>query len=191
MKSRSPALVINSPHPDVSRSSTLAMSVTIELNHPSIRQCAAFIGAFFIGLTLMVPASNSLAQAAAGAEAAQTISSMGRSAPETDTFGQTQYALSGEPIVPPRDYSKGIELPQPQDHDPRAVGIIYDICFLGIKNGNMQFEIRGFLVEDLDLPASGQTIEFPADQKTIVIRDLTIDIDEVLPGSLTYVVRRS
>lgn len=139
----------------------------------------------------MAPVSNSRAQAAAGAEVAQTISSMGRSAPATDTFGQTQYVLSGESIVPPRDYSKGVELPQPKDYDPRVVGIIYDVCFLGIEDGNMRFEIRGFSAESLDLPESGQTIEFPADQKTIVIRDLTIEIDEVLPGSLTYVVRRS
>lgn len=167
------------------------MSVTSKSSNQPVRQFAATIGAFCVGLTLMVSATNSLAQAAAGAEVAQTLSSMGRPAPGTDTFGQPQYVLSGEPIVPPRDYSKSIEVPQPQDYDPRAVGIIYDVCFLGIEDGNMQFEIRGFSAEDLDLPESGQTIEFPADQKTIVIRDLTIEIDEVLPGSLTYVVRRS
>ncbi|WP_415805128.1 hypothetical protein [Bordetella muralis] len=152
---------------------------------------AVCAGLFSIGALLIGAPSQSRAQEAAGAQVAQTLSSMGRPAPGTDTFGQPQYVLSGEPIVPPRDYSKSIEIPQPQDYDPRAVGIIYDVCFLGIEDGNMQFEIRGFSAEDLDFPESGQTIEFPVDQKTIVIRDLTIEVDEVLPGSLTYVVRRS
>lgn len=167
------------------------MSTIRKPKFPLMSKFAIGAGLFSIGLALVGAPLQSRAQEAAGAQVAQTLSSTGHPAPGTDTFGQPQYVLSGDPIVPPRDYSKGIEVPQPQDYDPRTVGIIYDVCFLGIEDGNMQFEIRGFSAEDLDLPESGQTIEFPVDQKTIVIRDLTIEIDEVLPGSLTYVVRRS
>jgi hypothetical protein len=52
----------------------------------------------------------------------------------------------------------------------------------------MQFEIRGYSGHDLQHPASGQTVEFPIAQSMIEIRDLTIKIEEVTAGSLTYQV---
>ena len=155
-----------------------------------MRQWVASIGMACLGVALMGTISNSDAQQAAGAEVASSESA-GRPAPSTDTFGQTQYVLAGEPIVPPRDYSKGIEIPQPQDYDPIESGKIYDVAFVGIQDGKIQFEVRGYSIADLDHPDTGQTIEFPADQKTIVIRDLTIEVDEVMPNSLTYAVQLS
>ncbi|MCK4205096.1 hypothetical protein J3U99_09990 [Brucella pituitosa] len=107
-------------------------------------------------------------------------------APETDTFGRSQFILSGNPIIPPRDYGKGLQLPDTNDYSPDESGTIYDIAFLGIENGEMQFEIRGYSIADLNSPATGQTSSFPQDQKTIEIRDIVIEIEEVTDGSLTY-----
>lgn len=107
-------------------------------------------------------------------------------APETDTFGRSQFILSGNPIIPPRDYGKGLQLPDTNEYSPDESGTIYDIAFLGIENGEMQFEVRGYSIADLNSPATGQTSSFPQDQKTIEIRDIVIEIEEVTDGSLTY-----
>ncbi|MBO1040283.1 hypothetical protein [Brucella pituitosa] len=107
-------------------------------------------------------------------------------APETDTFGRSQFILSGNPIIPPRDYGKGLQLPDTNEYSPDESGTIYDIAFLGIENGEMQFEIRGYSIADLNSPATGQTSSFPQDQKTVEIRDIVIEIEEVTNGSLTY-----
>ena len=107
-------------------------------------------------------------------------------APETDTFGRSQFILSGNPIIPPRDYGKGLQLPDTNDYSPDESGTIYDIAFLGIENGEMQFEVRGYSIADLSSPATGQTSSFPQDQKTVEIRDIVIVIEEVTDGSLTY-----
>ncbi len=107
-------------------------------------------------------------------------------APETDTFGRSQFILSGNPIIPPRDYGKGLQLPDTNEYSPDESGTIYDIAFLGIENGEMQFEVRGYSIADLSSPATGQTSSFPQDQKTIEIRDIVIEIEEVTDGSLTY-----
>lgn len=107
-------------------------------------------------------------------------------APETDTFGRSQFILSGNPIIPPRDYGKGLQLPDTNEYSPDESGTIYDIAFLGIENGEMQFEVRGYSIADLSSPATGQTSSFPQDQKTVEIRDIVIEIEEVTDGSLTY-----
>ncbi|MGC0054373.1 hypothetical protein ACNSPG_15160 [Brucella pituitosa] len=107
-------------------------------------------------------------------------------APETDTFGRSQFILSGNPIIPPRDYGKGLQLPDTNEYSPDESGTIYDIAFLGIENGEMQFEVRGYSIADLSSPATEQTSSFPQDQKTVEIRDIVIEIEEVTDGSLTY-----
>ncbi|NKB83987.1 hypothetical protein HED51_14400 [Ochrobactrum grignonense] len=94
--------------------------------------------------------------------------------------------MSGNPIIPPRDYGKGLQLPDTNDYSPDESGTIYDIAFLGIENREMQFEIRGYSIADLNSPATGQTLSFPQDQKNIEIRNIVIEIEEVLEGSLTY-----
>lgn len=131
------------------------------------------------------------AGAAAGAEAAGVQQEIQEQpAPETDTFGRSQFVMSGNPIVPPRDYSKGLERPKSDHYSANESGTIYDIAFLGIENGDMRFEIRGYSIADLEHPATGQTISFPQEQKTVEIRDIVIEIEEVLEGSLTYKIAR-
>ncbi|WP_235901721.1 hypothetical protein [Ochrobactrum quorumnocens] len=126
---------------------------------------------------------------AAGAEAAIAQQEMQEQpAPGTDTFGRSQFILSGNPIVPPRDYAKGLGVPDTDDYSPDESGTIYDIAFLGIENGEMQFEVRGYSIADLNSPATGQTSHFPQDQKTVEIRDIVIEIEEVTEGSLTYTI---
>jgi hypothetical protein len=150
----------------------------------------SLVNALLAGFTLISLASGAHAQSAAqGAEVAQQAEPNERPAPDTDTFGRTQFVLDGDPIVPPRDYEKGIAPPEPQDYDPIESGRIYDVQFMGIKDRRMQFEVRGYSISDLQRPDTGQTLTFPLDQKRIQIRDLDIEIDEVTTGSLTYVVR--
>ncbi|MCI1001496.1 hypothetical protein HWD97_15550 [Ochrobactrum sp. C6C9] len=78
-------------------------------------------------------ATESIAQAADGAVVAQTENVDEQPAPATDGFGRTQFILSGDPIVPPRAYSKGTDLPRAQDYDANESGTIYDILFIGIE----------------------------------------------------------
>lgn len=127
------------------------------------------------------------AQEAAGAEVA--VISEQYPAPSPDTFGKTQFVLSGNPIVPPRDYSKGTMLPSKDDYQSNESGRIYDVVFAGVQADQMQFEVRGYSIDSLEFPASGQTIEFPADQRQVTIRDLTLNIDEATAGSITYTVQ--
>lgn len=128
------------------------------------------------------------AQEAEGAEAAAV--SQQYPAPSPETFGTAQFVLSGNPVVPPRDYSKGIMMLSPEDYQSNESGRIYDVVFLGLASDQMQFEIRGYAIADLQYPETGQTIEFPSSLKRVEIRDLVIDIDEVTSGSITYRVQR-
>lgn len=132
------------------------------------------------------PASLAHAQEAAGAEVA--VISEQYPAPSPKTFGETQFVLSGNAIVPPRDYSRGTMLPSKRNYKSNESGSIYDIVFLGTNDGKVQFEIRSFSIDDLEFPATGQTLEFPVDQQKVEIRDLAIIIDEVAAGSITYKV---
>jgi len=150
----------------------------------TILTCLASLSFGFCG-----PVTDSSAQAAEGAVAAQTENINENPAPAPDSFGRTQFILSGDPIVPPRAYGKGTDLPRAQDYDANESGTIYDILFVGIEADKMQFEIRGYSGHDLQHPASGQTVEFPIAQSMIEIRDLTIKIEEVTAGSLTYQVQ--
>ena len=110
-------------------------------------------------------------------------------APGPETFGKRQTAKAGQPLVPPRDYGKGPEIPRAADYEPSTVGQIYDVAFQGVEGGELQFEVRGYSVDDLIHPGSGQTEAFPVGSKTINIRDLVITIDKVGPEAVSYQVR--
>jgi hypothetical protein len=110
-------------------------------------------------------------------------------APGTETFGRSQTAKAGQPLVPPRDYAKGIEVPKAADYPAASSGDVYDITFEGLDAGEMTFEVRGYGVDDLIHPAMGQRERFPADLKAIQIRDLAIQVDAVSTDAITYRVR--
>jgi hypothetical protein len=110
-------------------------------------------------------------------------------APGPETFGKRQTATAGQPLAPPRDYAKGTGVPKAADYPPDRSGDVYDVIFEGLKDGEMRFEVRGYGLDDLIHPASGQTQAFPADRKTVNLRDLAIDIDKVSQETITYRVR--
>lgn len=110
-------------------------------------------------------------------------------APPPSTFGQTQTVKRGQPIVPPRDYSKGPHIPDPKDYSSIEVGRIYDISYQGIKNGQIEFEVRGYSIDDLVHPGSGQTHSAELSEKKVHILDLAITIKKVTPDSITYSVQ--
>jgi hypothetical protein len=105
---------------------------------------------------------------------------------ETQTFGRSQFALAGDPIVPPRDYDRGTMLPRVEDYSSQESGSIYDIVYVGIQRDQIEFEIRGYSIDDLLQPVSGQQFTFPIDSKNIQLRNIVIAIEDVQPGSLTY-----
>lgn len=145
--------------------------------------------AAFVSLSLVLSGLFTSAHAQEAAQAEQAVVSDQYPAPTPETFGQKQFVLSGNPVVPPRDYAKGTVLPSPRDYQANESGRIYDVVFIGIQGDEMQFEIRAYAINDLQFPATSQTITFPAHQKRVEIRDLTIDIDEVTAGSITYTVQ--
>ncbi|MGH6612810.1 surface-adhesin E family protein [Sphingomonas sp.] len=109
-------------------------------------------------------------------------------APDSSTFGQIQTVKLGQPLVPPRDYSKGAVIPDPADYPSIEVGRIYDIVYGGIKNGEIRFEVRGYSIDDLIHPGSGQVETADLRQKKAHVRDLVITIKQVLPDRITYSV---
>lgn len=109
-------------------------------------------------------------------------------APGTDTFGTVQTVKTGQPLVPPRDYEKGAQVPDPAAYPSNEVGQIYDIAYQGIKGGKIQFEIRGYSIDDLVHPGSGQTQPAYLNEKKVNIRDLAITIRKASPDQITYSV---
>ncbi|QNQ08945.1 surface-adhesin E family protein [Sphingomonas alpina] len=109
-------------------------------------------------------------------------------AADPSTFGQVQTVKLGQPLVPPRDYSKGAVIPDPADYPSIEVGRIYDIAFGGIRNGEIRFDVRGYSIDDLVHPGSGQVETADLRQKTAHIRDLVITIKQVLPDRISYSV---
>ena len=107
-------------------------------------------------------------------------------APSPATFGMVQTVRLGQPLVPPRDYNKGEQLPDPKDYPANETGRIYDVAYQGIKNGEIQFEIRGYSIDDLVHPGSGQTETVRMGQAKANILDLAITIRKALPDRLTY-----
>ncbi|EJL34363.1 hypothetical protein PMI01_01664 [Caulobacter sp. AP07] len=110
-------------------------------------------------------------------------------APSADTFSERRHAALGAALVPPRDYAKGPQSPDPADYDPNTSGIIYDVAFAGLADGKVRFEVRGYSGDDYVNPASGQTQDFPEALKVVNVRDLAIQIDEVTPDMITYRVK--
>jgi len=110
------------------------------------------------------------------------------SAPAPATFGQVQTVELGQPMVPPRDYAKGIEAPDPAAYDPIEVGRIYDIAYQGIKDGQLQFEIRGYSINDLVHPGSGQIETAGLGEDKVNILDLAITVTKASPDRITYSV---
>lgn len=110
-------------------------------------------------------------------------------APGTETFGRRQTAKTGQPLVPPRDYAKGTEVPKAADYPAASAGDAYDVTFEGLDAGEMTFEVRGYGVDDLIHPAMGQRERFPAGLKAIQIRDLAIQVEAVSTDAITYRVR--
>lgn len=108
------------------------------------------------------------------------------SAPGVETFGQTQTVKVGAPIVPPRDYAKGPETPKLSDYDSNTVGIIYDVAFQGVSDGEMTFEVRGYSPDDMVHPGSGQNQRFPTSLKSVNVRDIAITVLKVTPETITY-----
>lgn len=146
-------------------------------------------------LALYAAATNSRAddgQAAADAEASADAAPVATNpAPGIESFGKTQFILSGDPVIPPSDYSNNGGHPREEAHGPIETGRVYDILFGGIEGGRMQFDVRGYAAEDPERPASSQRFSFPVDQTVIELRDITIEIDAVEAGSLTFRVRKN
>lgn len=112
-------------------------------------------------------------------------------APPVSSFGQVHTVRRGQPLVPPRDYEKGLEVPRPGDAYPSIeVGRIYDVAYDGIEKGRIRFEIRGYSIDDLVHPGSGSIIPAYLAEKCVNILDLAITIREALPDQITYSVVR-
>ncbi|MCW2349915.1 hypothetical protein [Sphingobium sp. B12D2B] len=107
-------------------------------------------------------------------------------APGVETFGTPQTTRAGHAVVPPRDYAKGVQIPIASDYDTDVVGQIYDIAYLGVQNGDLVFEKRGYSIDDLAHAGSGQPMRVPQTQKTVHIGDFMIDVLEATPRSLRF-----
>ncbi|WP_232493831.1 surface-adhesin E family protein [Novosphingobium kaempferiae] len=112
-------------------------------------------------------------------------------APAPDTFGTPQHTMAGDAVVPPRDYAKGTALPDPKNYDTDESGTIYDIAYIGIEDGQMTFEQRGYSINDLAHAGSAQTMRFPASQKSVRIADIMIDVIEADAQNLSFRARLS
>jgi hypothetical protein len=111
-------------------------------------------------------------------------------APPPETFGTEQQVAVGRPIVPPRDYSRTVEIPPLNEYDSDEVGRIYDIAYQGIEGGELVFEIRGYASDDLAHSGSGQNLRFPHGAHEVQLRGLVIAIIEATPDNLRYRVDR-
>lgn len=120
-----------------------------------------------------------------------TVPVIRSAAPAPDSFGTAQHMSVGQPIVPPRDYAKGTDVPISDDYDADETGTIYDIAYQGIEKGQMVFEQRGYSISDLAHPGSGQMMRYPLDQKKIQILDIAIEIIAADADGLRYKVTRA
>ena len=112
-------------------------------------------------------------------------------APAPDTFGTPQTITTGHAVVPPRDYGKGVQIPDSRNYDTDESGTIYDIAYEGIRAGELVFDLRGYSIGDLAHASSGQTMRFPVSQKTIRIRDIEIEVLKATPLNLSFRARRT
>lgn len=107
-------------------------------------------------------------------------------APGVATFGSVQTVPTGMPIVPPRAWATGPGIPLAADHDSNVSGIIYDIAYQGLRDGEIQFEVRGYSIDDMIHPASGQTESFPLSSRKVNVRDIAITIQSATAEAITY-----
>ncbi len=107
-------------------------------------------------------------------------------APDPLTFGTTQTVRRGEPLVPPRDYHKGTQVPRSANYDADTVGTIYDVAYQGVADGEIRFEVRGYSGDDMVHPGSGQTESVPLGVEAITIRDLSVKIVKATSEAITY-----
>ncbi len=112
------------------------------------------------------------------------------SAPPVTSFGQIHTVKLGQPLVPPRDYEKGLQIPQGPDYPSIEVGRIYDVAYQGIEKGRIRFEIRGYSIDDLVHPGSGTIQPAYLQEKCVNVLDLAISIREARPDRITYSVVR-
>ena len=110
-------------------------------------------------------------------------------APGVETFGTPQTALAGNAVVPPRDYAKGVQNPVASDYDTDVVGEIYDIAYMGVEQGTLMFEKRGYTIDDLAHAGSGQPMRFPETQRAVRIGDFLIDVLEATSQTLRFRAR--
>ena len=103
-----------------------------------------------------------------------------------ETFGTPQVIVAGHAVVPPRDYAKGVKIPDPSQYDTIESGTIYDIAYMGIEKGELAFEQRGYSIDDLVHASSAQTMRFPLSQKSIRILDIEIAVLDVTPQRLRF-----
>jgi hypothetical protein len=107
-------------------------------------------------------------------------------APAIETFGTPQVTAAGHAVVPPRDYAKGLQIPDASQYDTIESGTIYDIAYVGIEQGKLAFEQRGYSIDDLVHASSAQTMRFPLTQKSIRILDIEIEVLEATPQRLRF-----
>lgn len=107
-------------------------------------------------------------------------------APGPETFGTQQVTATGQAVVPPRDYAKGVQIPDASQYDTDESGTIYDIAYMGIENGELTFEQRGYSIDDLVHASSAQTMRFGLTQKAIHILDIEIAVLEATPQRLRF-----
>ena len=152
-----------------------------------IRRCAA--PALATSLLLHGPAIARPKPARAPVPAIAEAAGPRHPAPGIESFGQSQHVATGDPIVPPRDYARSSDQPDPRNYDPNEAGRIYDIAYQGIENGQLQFEVRGYNITDLDRPSWGQIHRFPIGQTDIAIRDLSVTVASADAQGIDYSVR--
>lgn len=111
-------------------------------------------------------------------------------APPPETFGTAQSTAAGDAVVPPRDYAKGPQVPDVREYDADESGAIYDIAYIGIEDGEMVFERRGYGIGDLARASSAQEMRFPLSQKDVEILDIGIEVIEATPQTLRFRARR-
>jgi hypothetical protein len=107
-------------------------------------------------------------------------------APGIETLGTPQVTAAGHAVVPPRDYAKGVQIPDASRYDTIESGTIYDIAYMGIEKGELAFEQRGYSIDDLVHASSAQIIRFPLSQRSIRIRDIEIAVLEATPQRLRF-----
>lgn len=110
-------------------------------------------------------------------------------APAPATFGTPQTVTAGHAVVPPRDYAKGVQIPEASNYDADESGTIYDIAYRGVEGGELAFEQRGYSIDDLAHASSAQTMRFPVSQKTIRIADIEIAVLKATRADLRFRAR--